>query len=250
MPNDLLFEIKNLNKVFDDGTIALKDVDLTIKKNKVTVIIGPSGSGKSTLLRTLNLMEIPTSGKIKIHGNDVLSSDFDIHNHRKLVGMVFQNFNLFSHLSIIDNLNLAQIQVLKRNKLDATNRSLALLDKVGLLSKKDNHPNQLSGGQQQRIAILRALLMDPEVILFDEPTSALDPEMIKEVLLLMKDLMTTGITMVIVTHEMNFARAFADQMVVMGKGGKIIETGTPKMIFEQAKHDKTKQFLSNVLNSF
>lgn len=250
MPNDLLFEIKNLNKVFDDGTIALKDVDLTIKKNKVTVIIGPSGSGKSTLLRTLNLMEIPTSGKIKIHGNDVLSSDFDIHNHRKLVGMVFQNFNLFSHLSIIDNLNLAQIQVLKRNKLDATNRSLALLDKVGLLSKKDNHPNQLSGGQQQRIAILRALLMDPEVILFDEPTSALDPEMINEVLLLMKDLMTTGITMVIVTHEMNFARAFADQMVVMGKGGKIIETGTPKMIFEQAKHDKTKQFLSNVLNSF
>ncbi|HKL61038.1 MAG TPA: amino acid ABC transporter ATP-binding protein [Acholeplasma sp.] len=250
MPNDLLFEIKNLNKVFDDGTIALKDVDLTIKKNKVTVIIGPSGSGKSTLLRTLNLMEIPTSGEIKIHGNDILSSDFDIHNHRKLVGMVFQNFNLFSHLSIIDNLNLAQIQVLKRNKLDATNRSLALLDKVGLLSKKDNHPNQLSGGQQQRIAILRALLMDPEVILFDEPTSALDPEMIKEVLLLMKDLMTTGITMVIVTHEMNFARAFADQMVVMGKGGKIIETGTPKMIFEQAKHDKTKQFLSNVLNSF
>ena len=140
MPNDLLFEIKNLNKVFDDGTIALKDVDLTIKKNKVTVIIGPSGSGKSTLLRTLNLMEIPTSGEIKIHGNDILSSDFDIHNHRKLVGMVFQNFNLFSHLSIIDNLNLAQIQVLKRNKLDATNRSLALLDKVGLLSKKDNHP--------------------------------------------------------------------------------------------------------------
>lgn len=250
MPNDLLFEIKNLNKVFDDGTIALTDVNLTIKKNKVTVIIGPSGSGKSTLLRTLNLMEIPTSGEIKIHGNDILSSDFDIHNHRKLVGMVFQNFNLFSHLSIIDNLNLAQIQVLKRNKLDATNRSLALLDKVGLLSKKDNHPNQLSGGQQQRIAILRALLMDPEVILFDEPTSALDPEMIKEVLLLMKDLMTTGITMVIVTHEMNFARAFADQMVVMGKGGKIIETGTPKMIFEQAKHDKTKQFLSNVLNSF
>lgn len=250
MENKVLFQIESLKKVFDDHTVAIDGIDLTINEKEVTIIIGPSGSGKSTLLRTLNLMEYPTEGKILFQGNNILSKDFNVYEHRKHVGMVFQSFNLFPHLSIIENLTIAQTEVLKRNKDEAINKAMVLLKKVGLESKKDNYPNQLSGGQQQRVAILRALLMDPTAILFDEPTSALDPEMIKEVLLLMKDLIETGITMIIVTHEMGFAKHFADKIVVMDKGGKIVEIGSPDQIFNQPESEVTKSFLSNVLTNF
>jgi polar amino acid transport system ATP-binding protein len=250
MANNSLFKIEKLSKVFEDGTKALDDVSLTINQHEVTIIIGPSGSGKSTLLRTLNLMEYPTEGTIEFEGKNILSPNYDVYEHRKHVGMVFQNFNLFPHLTILENLILAQVDVLKREKSEAIAKAMTLLEKVGLAEKINNYPNQLSGGQQQRVAILRALLMDPTAILFDEPTSALDPEMIKEVLLLMKDLIQTGITMIIVTHEMGFARHFADKIVVMDKGGKIIEEGHPKIIFNEPKSDKTKQFLSNILTSF
>ncbi|MFA7376000.1 MAG: amino acid ABC transporter ATP-binding protein [Acholeplasmataceae bacterium] len=250
MANNSLFKIEKLSKVFEDGTKALDDVSLTINQHEVTIIIGPSGSGKSTLLRTLNLMEHPTEGTIEFEGKNILNPNYDVYEHRKHVGMVFQNFNLFPHLTILENLTLAQVDVLKRDKSEAISKAMTLLEKVGLAEKINNYPNQLSGGQQQRVAILRALLMDPTAILFDEPTSALDPEMIKEVLLLMKDLIQTGITMIIVTHEMGFARHFADKIVVMDKGGKIIEEGHPSVIFNEPKNEKTKQFLSNVLTSF
>jgi polar amino acid transport system ATP-binding protein len=250
MANNSLFKIEKLSKVFEDGTKALDDVSLTINQHEVTIIIGPSGSGKSTLLRTLNLMEYPTEGTIEFEGKNILNPTYDVYEHRKHVGMVFQNFNLFPHLTILENLTLAQVDVLKRDKSEAISKAMTLLEKVGLKEKINNYPNQLSGGQQQRVAILRALLMDPTAILFDEPTSALDPEMIKEVLLLMKDLIQTGITMIIVTHEMGFARHFADKIVVMDKGGRIIEEGHPSVIFNEPKNEKTKQFLSNVLTSF
>ncbi len=250
MANNSLFKIEKLSKVFEDGTKALDDVSLTINQHEVTIIIGPSGSGKSTLLRTLNLMEYPTEGTIEFEGKNILNPNYDVYEHRKHVGMVFQNFNLFPHLTILENLTLAQVDVLKRDKSEAISKAMTLLEKVGLAEKINNYPNQLSGGQQQRVAILRALLMDPTAILFDEPTSALDPEMIKEVLLLMKDLIQTGITMIIVTHEMGFARHFADKIVVMDKGGKIIEEGHPSVIFNEPENEKTKQFLSNVLTSF
>ncbi|PKK86870.1 MAG: glutamine ABC transporter ATP-binding protein, partial [Tenericutes bacterium HGW-Tenericutes-8] len=198
MPNNII-EIKQLSKRFDDQTLALNDCSIDFESGKVSVIIGPSGSGKSTLLRTINLMETPTSGDIKMENVSILSKSFDIQKHRESVGMVFQNFNLFPHLSILDNLNLAQIHVKKRTKVEATKKSLLLLEQVGLLEKKDNYPNQLSGGQKQRIAIARALCVDPKVILFDEPTSALDPEMIGEVLSVMKSLAIGGMTMIVVT---------------------------------------------------
>lgn len=245
MKNKILFEIKNLSKTFKDGTKALDNVNLDILDNKVTVIIGPSGSGKSTLLRTLNLIEVPTSGTILINKTNILEKGFDIKNHRKEVTMVFQNFNLFPHLTILDNINLAQIDVLKKTKEDATATSYDLLNKVGLIDKANNYPNQLSGGQKQRIAIARSLAINPKAILFDEPTSALDPEMIGEVLKVMKDLIKSGITMIIVTHEMDFAKEFANNIIVMDKG-TVIEEGTPKEIFNNPKQERTKEFLHRV----
>lgn len=246
MPNNL-FSIDHISKVFSDGTVALNDVSLELKKNQVYVIIGPSGSGKSTLLRTLNLMEKPTSGHIFKDGQDITAKAFSIEKHRERVGMVFQNFNLFPHMTVLDNINSAQIHVLNRDKAAATIVSLGLLEQVGLLEKKNHYPNQLSGGQKQRIAIARALSMHPEVMLFDEPTSALDPEMIGEVLTVMKNLVHSGMTMIVVTHEMGFAKAFADEIIVMDQG-RIIEQGSPEVIFNQPKEPRTASFLKSVLN--
>jgi|SRR5690606_9168478 len=239
-------EVINLRKTFKDGTQALNGVSALFEYGKVTVIIGPSGSGKSTLLRTLNLMETPTSGEILFDGVSILDKDFDIQNHRKQVGMVFQHFNLFPHLTVLDNLNIAQILAKKTTKEEATKISLDLLNKVGLLEKKDSYPNQLSGGQKQRIAIARSLAMEPKAILFDEPTSALDPEMIGEVLQVMKNLANLGMTMVVVTHEMGFAKEFADKVIVMDQG-VIIEEGTPEVIFGNPQNERTKNFLKRVL---
>lgn len=239
-----IFKLENITKEFSDGTIALNDISLSIKSG-VTVIIGPSGSGKSTLLRTLNLIEEPSMGNIYYKENVINDKIYNINLHRQQVGMVFQNFHLFPHLTVLDNLNLAQIEVLKKDKEEALRTSLHYLERVGLLSKASNYPNQLSGGQKQRIAIARSLCMNPEVILFDEPTSALDPEMIKEVLIVMKELANEGMNMIIVTHEMDFAQAFADLVIVVDEG-KIIETGTPKEIFNNPKNERTKTFLENV----
>lgn len=240
-----LFEIKNLTKKFNENMIALNDVSLNINKG-ITVIIGPSGSGKSTLLRTLNLLEKPTSGKIKYKGENILSENFDLLNHRKKVGMVFQHFNLFPHLNVIENLNLAQTEVLGKDIKDANKESLKHLKTVGLLNKKESYPNQLSGGEKQRIAIARSLSMNPDTILFDEPTSALDPEMVKEVLLVMKDLANLGINMVVVTHEIEFAKSIADEIIVMDEG-KIVEKGTSDQIFNNPTSKRTKEFLEAII---
>ncbi|WP_035357157.1 amino acid ABC transporter ATP-binding protein [Acholeplasma granularum] len=239
-----LFEIKDLYKKFDDGTVALNNISLDIYEG-ITVIIGPSGSGKSTLLRTLNLMEQPTTGEIIYNNKNINSKEININHHRKDVGMVFQSFNLFPHLSVLENLNLAQIKVLHLDKLTATNRSLFYLEKVGLLDKKDQFPNKLSGGQKQRIAIARALCMEPKVILFDEPTSALDPEMIGEVLSVMKELVGLGMHMVVVTHEMDFAKNFGNRIVFMDKG-EVVEIGTPQVIFENPTKKRTSDFLESI----
>src|SRR5690554_805245 len=239
-----LFEIKNVSKTFKDGTVALKDVTLDIYEG-VTIIIGPSGSGKSTLLRTLNLLETPSSGQIFYQYKNIVKMTKSIDIHRKEVGMVFQSFNLFPHLTVLDNLNIAQIKVLKLDKETATNKSLYYLDKVGLLDKKDQYPNKLSGGQKQRIAIARALCMEPKVILFDEPTSALDPEMIGEVLLTMKSLVQLGMHMVIVTHEMQFAKNVADQVIFMDQG-EVVEVGTPQDVFNHPKTKRLNEFLKKV----
>lgn len=239
-----LFNLKNITKTFKDGTIALNNFSLEISSG-VTVIIGPSGSGKSTILRTLNLLEVPTSGEIYYQDNNILDKEFKLNEYRQKVSMVFQNFNLFPHLSIIENLNLAQIDVLGKSKEEASETSLEYLNTVGLSDKVNNYPNQLSGGQKQRVAIARALCMDPDVILFDEPTSALDPEMVKEVLLVMKDLANKGMTMIIVTHEMAFAKAVADTVIVLDKG-ELVEKGSPKQIFESPKSLRTKQFLDAI----
>ena len=247
MKENNFFEIKNITKTFSDGTVAIDNVTLDIKSGKVTVIIGPSGSGKSTLLRTLNLIEKPSSGQIIIDNENILKKGCNIYELRKKVAMVFQNFNLFNHLTVLDNLNVAQTTVLKRTKEAATEISKALLNKVGLLDKANNYPKQLSGGQQQRIAIARTLAMDPKAILFDEPTSALDPEMIGEVLKVMKDLALSGITMVVVTHEMDFAKEFGDEIIVMD-AGKVIEIGGPNVIFSKPKNERTKEFLERVID--
>lgn len=239
-----LFNLKNITKTFKDGTIALNNFSLEISSG-VTVIIGPSGSGKSTILRTLNLLEVPTSGEIYYQDKNILDKEFKLNEYRQKVSMVFQNFNLFPHLSIIENLNLAQIDVLGKSKEEASQTSLEYLNTVGLSDKVNNYPNQLSGGQKQRVAIARALCMGPDVILFDEPTSALDPEMVKEVLLVMKDLANKGMTMIIVTHEMAFAKAVADTVIVLDKG-ELVEKGSPKQIFESPKSLRTKQFLDAI----
>ena len=237
--------IKELHKSYGDLEV-LKGVDLDVKRGEVVVILGPSGSGKSTLLRCVNLLEVPTSGKIFFEDTEITDPSTDINELRKHVGMVFQSFNLFPHLTAKGNVMLAQQKVLKRSKEEAEKIALAELEKVGLLERADHYPNQLSGGQQQRVAIARALAMKPKALLFDDPTSALDPEMIKEVLDVMKRLANEGMTMVVVTHEMGFAREVGDRVLFVD-GGKILEQGKPDDIFLHAKEERTCSFLSKIL---
>jgi polar amino acid transport system ATP-binding protein len=225
---------------------ALVDVSCQIDKGEVVVIIGPSGSGKSTLLRCLNMLEKADRGHIYIDEVDILDPKTNINKVREEMGMVFQSFNLFAHKTAMGNLTLAQTVVRKRSKKEAEEKAMALLQKVGIPEKADSYPDNLSGGQQQRVAIARALAMDPKVMLFDEPTSALDPEMIGEVLDVMKTLAREGMTMVVVTHEMGFAREVADQVIFMDEG-KIVEVGTPEHFFKDPTHDRTKLFLSQIL---
>ena len=247
MSADHLISVTKLNKHYNGGAIkALNGVSLDIDQGEVVVIIGPSGSGKSTLLRSLNLLEIPTSGTIMFEGTDITSKGNDINKFRQKMGMVFQHFNLFPHLSIIDNMTLAPRKLLGMSREDAEKEALELLDKVALKDRAHAYPSQLSGGQKQRIAIVRALAMKPDVLLFDEPTSALDPEMVGEVLDVMKDLAKEGMTMVVVTHEMGFAREVGDRIIFMDEG-RIIVQGTPDEIFNQTGNDRLKSFLAKVL---
>jgi polar amino acid transport system ATP-binding protein len=225
---------------------ALVDVSCQIDKGEVVVIIGPSGSGKSTLLRCLNMLEKADKGHIYIDGVDILDHKTNINKVREEMGMVFQSFNLFAHKTVMGNLTLAQTVVRKRSKREAEEKAMALLKKVGIPEKAGSYPDNLSGGQQQRVAIARALAMDPKVMLFDEPTSALDPEMIGEVLDVMKTLAQEGMTMVVVTHEMGFAREVADRVIFMDEG-KVVEVGTPEHFFRDPTHDRTKLFLSQIL---
>lgn len=243
-------EIRNVSKDFENnnGTIlhAVKNVSLTVNDGEVVVIIGPSGSGKSTLLRTVNGLETAQSGSILIDGVDIMNEKADIRQIREEVGMVFQSFNLFPHLSVLDNITLAPIKVKRMPRRDAEQMAMELLSKVGLADKANQKPSQLSGGQQQRVAIVRALAMEPKAMLFDEPTSALDPEMIKEVLDVMLGLAQSGMTMLLVTHEMGFARAAADKVVFMADG-EVIETGTPDEMFTNPKTQRAKDFLNHIL---
>jgi polar amino acid transport system ATP-binding protein len=240
-----IIEIRNLHKWFKH-THALDDVSLDVETGEVLVIIGPSGSGKSTLLRCVNHLEKPTSGHIFIDSVDLEAKTTDINKVRTEIGMVFQQFNLFPHMTALQNITLAQRIVRKRSGEEAERVGRELLERVGIPEKADAYPGQLSGGQQQRVAIARALAMNPKIMLFDEPTSALDPEMIKEVLDVMLDLAQTGITMLVVTHEMGFARAAARRIVFMDEG-KIIEETTPELLFTAPKHERTKLFLSKIL---
>lgn len=243
-------EIKNVSKDFENnnGTIlhAVKNVSLTVNDGEVVVIIGPSGSGKSTLLRIVNGLETAQSGSILIDGVDIMDKDTDIRQVREEVGMVFQSFNLFPHLSVLDNITLAPIKVKKMSRRDAEDKAMELLATVGLADKAHQKPTQLSGGQQQRVAIVRALAMKPKAMLFDEPTSALDPEMIKEVLDVMLKLAKSGMTMLLVTHEMGFARAAADKVVFMADG-EVVESGTPDEMFANPKTQRAKDFLNHIL---
>lgn len=239
-----MIEIKNLHKSYNKNEI-LKGVDLKVEKSEVVVIIGPSGSGKSTLLRCVNYLEIPTSGTITING-ETIDRSVNINTIRAEVGMVFQHFNLFPHMTVIENIILAPMKVKGISEEEARKTALDLLDRVGLKEKADSYPSQLSGGQQQRVAIARALAMKPMVMLFDEPTSALDPEMVNEVLDVMKELAESGMTMMVVTHEMGFARQVADRVLFVD-GGKILEQGSPADIFDHPKEARTKEFLAKVL---
>ena len=242
-----LISVTDLKKYYNDGSIkALDGVSLDISKGEVVVIIGPSGSGKSTLLRSLNLLEIPTSGTIMFEGEDITSKSTDINKVRQNMGMVFQHFNLFPHLSILDNMTLGPVKLLKQPRAEAEAYARELLKKVALEDRANAYPSQLSGGQKQRIAIVRALAMKPDVLLFDEPTSALDPEMVGEVLDVMKDLAKEGMTMIVVTHEMGVAREVGTRIIFMD-GGKIIEQGTPDQIFEDTESDRLQTFLAKVL---
>ncbi len=243
-----MIRVEHVSKTFyvPQEVKALDDVSCEIDKGEVVVIIGPSGSGKSTLLRCLNRLEFADSGHIYIDGIDVLSPRTDINKLRAEVGMVFQSFNLFPHKTVLENITLAQLVVRKRKKEEAVEKAMFLLEKVGIPEKADAYPDQLSGGQQQRVAIARALAMDPKIMLFDEPTSALDPEMIGEVLDVMKTLAREGMTMVVVTHEMGFAREVADRVIFMDHG-KIVEEGTPEHFFTNPIHERTKLFLSQIL---
>lgn len=240
-----MIKVNNLHKKFEDIHV-LKGVDAHIKKGEVVVVIGPSGSGKSTFLRCLNLLEEPTEGEIVFEGQVLTEKGIDINKLREKMGMVFQQFNLFPHLSILDNITLAPIKVKNIPKQEAEQIAFKLLERVGLKDKANAYPKQLSGGQKQRIAIARALAMSPDVMLFDEPTSALDPEMVGEVLEVMKELAKEGMTMVVVTHEMGFAKEVGDRVFFMD-GGVILEEGTPQEVFNNPKNDRTKDFLSKVL---
>ena len=255
--NDKLIQVKNLKKYYNKGAIhALDDVSVDICKGDVMVVIGPSGSGKSTLLRSLNLIEDPTDGEIIFHDVDITKKSFinnqgkkekvDINLHRQKMGMVFQHFNLFPHKTILQNMTLAPVKVLKISREQAEAKAMALLKRVGLEDRASAYPIQLSGGQKQRIAIVRALMMEPEVMLFDEPTSALDPEMVGEVLEVMKELAREGMTMVVVTHEMGFAREVGNRVIFMDEG-KLVEQGTPEKIFTSPENPRLQDFLSKVL---
>jgi len=240
-----VINIKNLHKTFGKNEV-LKGIDLDVNAGEVVVIIGPSGSGKSTFLRCLNLLEQPTAGSIEFEGKNLLDKDTDIDALRQKMGMVFQNFNLFPHKTVLDNLTISPVKVKKETPEAAKEKALALLEQVGLKDKATSYPSSLSGGQQQRVAIARALAMNPDVMLFDEPTSALDPEMVGEVLAVMKALAVEGMTMVVVTHEMGFAREVADRVIFMD-AGIIQEEGTPEEIFGQPKNPRTQDFLRKVL---
>ena len=243
--NEVLIKTDNLQKSFGKIEV-LKGIDTEIKKGEVVVIIGPSGSGKSTFLRTLNLLEEPTGGHIYFEGTDITDPKVNINIHRQKMGMVFQQFNLFPNMTVLKNMTIAPVKLKKATKAEAEERALALLDRVGLKDRANAYPSQLSGGQKQRVAIVRALCMQPDVMLFDEPTSALDPEMVGEVLDVMKALANDGMTMAVVTHEMGFAREVGTRVVFMD-GGKIIEQGTPDEIFNNPQSDRLKDFLAKVL---
>ncbi len=244
---DNIIEVKGLKKYFMNGKIkAIDGVDLEVKKGEVIVIIGPSGCGKSTFLRSLNLLEIPTDGEIFLEGVNIADPSNNINKHRQKMGMVFQQFNLFPHMTILKNMCIAPMKLKKISKEEAEKQAMELLKVVGLEDRANAYPSQLSGGQKQRIAIVRALCMKPDVMLFDEPTSALDPEMVGEVLDVMKKLASDGMTMLVVTHEMGFAREVADRVLFMD-GGKIVEQGTPEQIFSNAQNERTKEFLRKVL---
>nr|WP_106784949.1 amino acid ABC transporter ATP-binding protein [Lysinibacillus timonensis] len=241
-----MIEVKNLHKYFGNLEV-LKGIDCTIDKGEVVSIIGPSGSGKSTFLRCLNLLEEVTKGQILINGKDITSKEIDINKMRTEIGMVFQQFNLFPHMNVIDNITLAPMKINKVSRNEAEKQAMELLRKVGLEQKAKEYPSKLSGGQKQRVAIARALAMNPEIMLFDEPTSALDPELVGEVLNVMKELAHEGMTMVIVTHEMGFARDVCDRVIFMD-GGNIIEQGAPQEVFTNPKHERTRGFLSKILS--
>ena len=244
---DYIISVKDLVKKYNNGSVtALDHCSLNVKEGQVIAIIGPSGSGKSTLLRSLNLLEEPTSGKIYFKGTDLTSKEVDINKHRQKMGMVFQHFNLFPHKTVLENITMAPITLKIQTEEEAKKTAMKLLERVGLPEKADEYPNMLSGGQKQRIAIVRALAMEPEVMLFDEPTSALDPEMVGEVLDVMKELASEGMTMIVVTHEMGFAREVADEIVFMSEG-RIIERGLPQQIFENPENERTKNFIDKVL---
>lgn len=246
MNDNVLFEIKGLQKKFGELTV-FDGLDETISKGDVVVIIGPSGGGKSTFIRCLNLLEQPTAGTILFEGQDITARGFDVNRHRQKVGMVFQQFNLFNNLTVLENITISQIKVKGLSQAESEAKAMTLLKRVGLDDKAGAYPSQLSGGQKQRIAIVRALAMEPDVLLFDEPTSALDPEMVGEVLQVISDLAKDGITMVVVTHEMGFARKVGTRVLFMD-GGQIAEEGTPEQIFEHPQNPRTKEFLSKVIN--
>ena len=245
--NDILISVQHLVKEYDHGAVhALNDCDLDIRRGEVVAIIGPSGSGKSTLLRSLNLLEQPTSGAIFFDGADLAGKSVNIDLHRQKMGMVFQHFNLFPHKTVLQNITMAPVTLKKKTPAEAKAQAMALLERIGLADKANTYPNMLSGGQKQRIAIVRALAMDPEVMLFDEPTSALDPEMVGEVLEVMKELAESGMTMVVVTHEMGFAREVGTKVLFMD-GGNIVEENTPQEFFTNPQSPRLQEFLSKVL---
>ena len=245
--DNVLIHVEGLKKHYLGGKVkALDGIDCDIHNGEVLVIIGPSGSGKSTFLRSLNLLEIPTGGKIIFDGHDITDPKTNINLHRRKMGMVFQHFNLFPNMTILKNMTIAPIQLLKQNKQEAEKTAMTMLERVGLADRANDYPSQLSGGQKQRVAIVRALCMKPEVMLFDEPTSALDPEMVGEVLDVMKELAKEGMTMAVVTHEMGFAKEVASRVIFMDEG-KILEEGSPEEIFSNPQNPRTQDFLSKVI---
>ena len=247
MTDNVLIRVEDLKKHYNGATVkALNGINCEIQQGEVVVIIGPSGSGKSTFLRSLNLLEIPTSGKIFFEGVDITDKKVNINEHRQKMGMVFQHFNLFHNMNVLQNMTKAPMTLLNKSKEEAEAKALELLERVGLKDRADAYPSQLSGGQKQRVAIVRSLAMNPDVMLFDEPTSALDPEMVGEVLEVMKDLAKSGMTMVVVTHEMGFAREVGDRVLFMDEG-KILEKGTPDAIFNHPQNPRLQEFLSKVL---